>query len=469
MRCIEKGALDFIIKPFNESVIKTLFLNIYRYNKSKQNHQKQQEKEQSIIITHFQDRLKTFNETSSISSLSKGYQWITNHILQEFTPQPTIIERLSITSLSNERKCYLKQFINDWNFTPLELNEIDLLYCVCSIFEQMFLQFPELNSLQMNHDIILEMTINICNSYHNSNPYHNFRHAVDVLQSTWYFLCAIGLIESPCSLTENNHSIKIPSFTTHNNQIKELLQPIDRLALLIASIGHDVGHPGVNNHFMVTTANPLAIFYNDKSVLENYHSMAFFSLLHKHLAHNINSHPEYKSFRKTIIHGILCTDMDHHQDHVQNIKLLIQRIQNQELDLSTEVKKEKEKLILISAIMKCADISNCARPFENAKKWAIMLVKEFSLQSELEKELCIPAIPINEHDSNNNVALAKFQLSFIKNIAFDLYLSMNQLFPEFNFCIQNIQDNMDKWSITTIQENIKKYKKKFFFSPFFLL
>jgi hypothetical protein len=34
-------------------------------------------------------------------------------------------------------------------------------------------------------------------------------------------------------------------------RIDQLLRPKDIFALLIASIGHDVGHPGVNNMFMV--------------------------------------------------------------------------------------------------------------------------------------------------------------------------------------------------------------------------
>lgn len=35
------------------------------------------------------------------------------------------------------------------------------------------------------------------------------------------------------------------------SEIKDLFQPLDIFALLMASIGHDVGHPGVNNSFMV--------------------------------------------------------------------------------------------------------------------------------------------------------------------------------------------------------------------------
>lgn len=44
------------------------------------------------------------------------------------------------------------------------------------------------------------------------------------------------------------------------------------IVLLISSAGHDYGHPGQNNHFLVQTQSQLALNYNDRSVLENFHA-----------------------------------------------------------------------------------------------------------------------------------------------------------------------------------------------------
>lgn len=44
-------------------------------------------------------------------------------------------------------------------------------------------------------------------------------------------------------------------------RIDQLLRPKDIFALLIASIGHDVGHPGVNNMFMVRNLLPPTYLY----------------------------------------------------------------------------------------------------------------------------------------------------------------------------------------------------------------
>lgn len=71
---------------------------------------------------------------------------------------------------------------------------------------------------------------------------------MDVLQANYYFLCRIGAIQ-PMS----GEIIVQSSESPIDSQIRELLQPLDIFALLMASIGHDVGHPGVNNNFMVIT------------------------------------------------------------------------------------------------------------------------------------------------------------------------------------------------------------------------
>ncbi len=42
---------------------------------------------------------------------------------------------------------------------------------------------------------------------------------------------------------------------------------------------HDFEHRGVNNDFLVRTADPLAILYNDRSPMENHHLAAAFQLL----------------------------------------------------------------------------------------------------------------------------------------------------------------------------------------------
>jgi len=49
--------------------------------------------------------------------------------------------------------------------------------------------------------------------------------------------------------------------------------------LLLSSVGHDLKHPGYNNGFLVNSNDPIAIKYNDNSVLENFHAANLFKIL----------------------------------------------------------------------------------------------------------------------------------------------------------------------------------------------
>ena len=61
--------------------------------------------------------------------------------------------------------------------------------------------------------------------------------------------------------------------------LKEHLQPLDVLALLLAAAMHDHGHPGVTNAYLVHAQEELAVLYNDASVLEMHHLASSWRLL----------------------------------------------------------------------------------------------------------------------------------------------------------------------------------------------
>jgi len=59
----------------------------------------------------------------------------------------------------------------------------------------------------------------------------------------------------------------------------KVLKDCDLLALMIAAAPHDIGHPGLNNVFLINSNNPLAVTYNDQSVLENHHCALLSNIL----------------------------------------------------------------------------------------------------------------------------------------------------------------------------------------------
>jgi hypothetical protein len=57
------------------------------------------------------------------------------------------------------------------------------------------------------------------------------------------------------------------SFVISSFNYFRLLNDVEVLASLVAAAGHDINHPGYNNVFMINSRSPLAILYNDQSVL----------------------------------------------------------------------------------------------------------------------------------------------------------------------------------------------------------
>ena len=71
-------------------------------------------------------------------------------------------------------------------------------------------------------------------AYNDDNPYHNFHHAVDTMQT----------LNQIMRLTKMNET---------------MLTQTDIFAALIAALGHDTGHPGVSSQFLITTRDELAM------------------------------------------------------------------------------------------------------------------------------------------------------------------------------------------------------------------
>lgn len=86
--------------------------------------------------------------------------------------------------------------------------------------------------------------------YCGRNSYHNFRHALDVLQACQAFLCAAGVIPPASRLLGRDVRPWRPDKKLSG--LVSNLRNMDLFTLAIAAIGHDVGHPGFTNVFMVS-------------------------------------------------------------------------------------------------------------------------------------------------------------------------------------------------------------------------
>ena len=82
------------------------------------------------------------------------------------------------------------------------------------------------------------------------NTYHNFQHALDVFQATYCFLFTAGMVPPVTILLHADAKLWQPDKITPGGFLN-CLDNEDIFALYIAAVGHDVGHPGLTNAFLV--------------------------------------------------------------------------------------------------------------------------------------------------------------------------------------------------------------------------
>ncbi|CAO3590012.1 unnamed protein product [Absidia cylindrospora] len=455
LQCMNHGAVDYVLKPLREDIVNTLFLNVVRF--SLQQHRLDQR--QSSVSTISKNSSYSNNLVDNQGIMWKAFQrrlqsvFEVNHNLihqsvkEHFHPDGTI-SRSGLNGLSSGTNARLKARLCSWDFEPFDLTQYELIQCVFIVLKHI-LDLPDLKHISMSDDELYDFLFDVANMYRSSNPYHNFLHAVDVMQATYYFLCQISVIApmdphaSP-SLSPHTSRGRYTWLGDHVS-MDDLFSSFDVLALILASIGHDVGHPGVNNMFMIRTATPLALMYSDRSVLESFHAMAFFNILQRHCFQPFTewqTTAEYTRFRKIVVQSILATDMGLHDDYVNKIWGQHERLNIRPVDITNQEQVEDEIVLICGSLIKCADISNCARPFPVAKKWAEFLQKEFHEQGDLEKEMELSVLPINDR---GKISLEDFQLGFKKSVAGKLFEAVAGILPDMDYAVKIIQNNCMIW------------------------
>lgn len=385
----------------------------------------------------------------------------------------------SLTLRHAEHLQYYKYCIGNWGFIAHDLSSDELTYCALLIFRQCFSIVGWDNELILSDNEVLCFLFSLRDSYRGGNAFHNFRHAVDVLQGTFYFLVRIGALPAFKEYTEDldihpEEQLKREQQqqqTLYDNSHKfeldsALLHPIQTLALLVASVGHDVGHPGLTNQFMNDNGTPISKIYSCLSTLENYHSTIFQDILSDHWPMFLNN--EYTRDGKSPLNtsvlqvdSTIATDMANHFEYIQKIHEIHQELQDPVKRRNLKNNK-KSVTTLLSLIIKCSDISNVVRPLRISIKWGVILTREFSEIALLTKHLQSPdSVNIEtitdvrrfaEFPQDIGQALGEFpklydgQLFFINTFADSLFTEAAKVLPELGFSKVLIDMNKEFWT-----------------------
>ncbi|KAF2071837.1 hypothetical protein CYY_006854 [Polysphondylium violaceum] len=246
--------------------------------------------------------------------------------------------------------------------------------------------------------------------YESQNPYHNSTHATDVLQNTNYFI---------------------------EKALFRYVSDLEIFSMLLSAIVHDYKHPGFNNTFQINTKSSLALKYNDRSVLENYHICQAFKLINQPNGILSNmSEPQKREVRDLAINLVLSTDMANHFDLVGKFKSKLNGTNG------FACLDKKDKLLLMQIAIKCADVSNPSKPWDLYKEWADRVMEEFYRQGDEERKR---GMDISAFMDRNKPATTKCQISFINLFVDPLYEMWTTQFPEFKQCHSNVKSNLAVW------------------------
>jgi hypothetical protein len=320
------------------------------------------------------------------------------------------------------------QNLQNWNFDVLSIASTEELgMLVVSMFTAV--EVKAVYSIPTS--VLFKFVAAIREKYLSTNPYHNFHHATDVLQTVFCILTSMGA--------------------------KEHLHHIDTFCLMIAALAHDVGHPGLNNSYHVNAQTDLAVTYNDQSVLEHMHSAILFRTL-KDSTQNILGYLDVDTLRiarKRIMNLILSTDMASHFDVTKEIDSLLQSLMKGTNDGGSYARRKvlglPERAVLSQGIMHLADISNPAKPWRVSKAWSDLVLEEFFMQGDREQQLGLPISPNMDRRTTKQEILS---LNFIDFIVTPIFIATTNILPAMKKACDILASNRNEWD--TMREEALK-------------
>ena len=140
--------------------------------------------------------------------------------------------------------------------------------------------------------------------------------------------------------------------------IQRHLTDVDLLSIYVAAAVHDYDHPGVTNKYLSSINHPLAIRYNNQSILESHHAASGMEVLAMpecdFLSSRSSSSGSYmdprrrESIKSLIVEMVLATDLAKHSELLSKWK--VQTLSSETFDPKGV---PEHKIILFQTYVKC--------------------------------------------------------------------------------------------------------------------
>ncbi|KAL8450803.1 hypothetical protein Emed_002260 [Eimeria media] len=202
---------------------------------------------------------------------------------------------------------------------------------------------------------------------------------------------------------------------------EELMDPVEKAALAVAALAHDVGHPGRTNQFFVMCFDPLAIIYNDNAPLENFHSCLCFRILES-------------------------TDMKQHFEAIS--KFRVRRL-NEEFSMRSSV---EDRWAALKMCIKMGDLSHTSITWPEHFNMSCAITEEFYQQGDEELRRGLPVSPLCSRATCMDIP--KSQESFLSFLARPLLVEIAELdgSNRVNDEVLSVMDaNLNRWKALALE------------------
>ncbi|KAA0189427.1 Phosphodiesterase, partial [Fasciolopsis buskii] len=308
------------------------------------------------------------------------------------------------------------QHLDTWGIDIFEVDRLSDGHGLVTTTYRIFQKRDLMRIFSIDPATLVRYLVRVEQNYHADVPYHNSLHATDVIQTSHFLLQA--------------------------EPLEDVFSDLEILAVLFASVIHDVDHPGLTNQFLINTGHDLALQYNDTSVLENHHLYVAFKLLNEPECDLFASLTAKKrqTLRRMVIELVLATDMSKHMSLLADLRTMVETKKVSGSGM-LNLDNYSDRIQILQNMIHCADLSNPAKPLRLNRKWTGRLMEEFFRQGDKERTLKLEISPMCDRES---VAVEKSQVSFIDFVAHPLLESWCDLVhPSAQFILDTLADNRD--------------------------
>ncbi|XP_039498665.1 cAMP-specific 3',5'-cyclic phosphodiesterase, isoforms N/G isoform X8 [Drosophila santomea] len=328
-------------------------------------------------------------------------------------------ERLPTFGVETPRENELGTLLGEldtWGIQIFSIGEFSVNRPLTCVAYTIFQSRELLTSLMIPPKTFLNFMSTLEDHYVKDNPFHNSLHAADVTQST-------------------NVLLNTPA-------LEGVFTPLEVGGALFAACIHDVDHPGLTNQFLVNSSSELALMYNDESVLENHHLAVAFKLLQNQgcdIFCNMQK-KQRQTLRKMVIDIVLSTDMSKHMSLLADLKTMVEtkKVAGSGVLL---LDNYTDRIQVLENLVHCADLSNPTKPLPLYKRWVALLMEEFFLQGDKERESGMDISPMCDR---HNATIEKSQVGFIDYIVHPLWETWADLVhPDAQDILDTLEENRD--------------------------